>query len=322
MNAANLNGINWFRENSHAFAGRLSFEDPLAKHTYYRIGGKASVLAIPTSVLDLQWLAEGIKKTGIPFFILGQGSNVLVSDEGFPGLIIKLSRLSLVIEVMEVGESNRSKSRIRTGSSVAISTLLRRAAHEGWKGLEFLTGIPGSVGGAIVMNAGTHLGETVSRVRRVEAYSLLNSALEVFENEQLQFGYRTHLFLEKGSVVHLVEWEIEKVAPLEVKALIDQTLARRKASQPIDFPSCGSVFKNPKSSGLSAWQVIDKLGLRGFQVGQAQFAEKHSNFILNLGNATASDVRALIELAKKRAFQELGILLEEEVLYVGDFTLG
>ncbi|MEO7161497.1 MAG: UDP-N-acetylmuramate dehydrogenase, partial [Bdellovibrionia bacterium] len=210
--------------------------------------------------------------------------------------------------------------RIRTGSSVGISTLLRRAAHEGWKGLEFLSGIPGSVGGAITMNAGTHLGETVGRVRRVEAYSLLSfsDTPKVFENEQLQFKYRANLFLEKGSVVNYVEWEIEKADPSEVKALIDQTLARRKASQPVELPSCGSVFKNPKSSGLSAWQVIDKLGLRGFQVGQAQFSEKHSNFIVNLGQATAYDVRSLIELAKRRAHLELNILLEEEVIYLGD----
>ena len=317
-----MKGIDWFQENSHKFSGQLSLDEPLSRYTYYRIGGKASVFAMPTSIPDLRWLAEGIRETGIPFFILGQGSNVLVSDTGFSGLIIKLSRLNLAIEYI-------SDSRIRTGSSVAISTLLRRAAHEGWKGLEFLTGIPGSVGGAIAMNAGTHLGETVSRVRRVEVYSLCsfhdatdgNDTPEVFENGQLQFKYRANLFLKKGSVVNLVEWEIEKTDPAQVKALIDQTLARRKASQPIDLPSCGSVFKNPKSSESSAWQVIDKLGLRGFQVGQAQFSEKHSNFIVNLGNATACDVRTLIDLAKKRALLELDISLEEEVLYVGDFTI-
>jgi UDP-N-acetylmuramate dehydrogenase len=115
-------------------------------------------------------------------------------------------------------------------------------------------------------------------------------------------------------------WEIEKTAPAEVKALIDQTLARRKDSQPVEFPSCGSVFKNPKASDLSAWQVIDQLGLRGHRVGDAQFSEKHSNFIINLGRATALDVRTLIELAKKRAMEEMGIPLEEEVIYVGSFA--
>ena len=113
------------------------------------------------------------------------------------------------------------------------------------------------------------------------------------------------------------EWEITPAAPDQVKALIDETLARRKASQPVDYPSCGSVFKNPKAHGKLAWQVIDALGLRGYQIGAAQFAQKHSNFIINLGSARASDVRALIELAKTRALKEMGIPLEEEVLYLG-----
>jgi UDP-N-acetylmuramate dehydrogenase len=322
-----MSGIDWFRQNSDKFRGQCSFDELLSKHTYYRIGGKAWMTALPSSISDLHWLAEGIKKTGVPFFILGQGSNVLISDSGFPGLVIKLSRLNLGIEFLEpqpeVAKIETTQCRIRTGSSVAISTLLRRAAHEGWKGLEFLAGIPGSVGGAITMNAGTHLGETVSRVRRVETYSLLSSGEgpEIFEGAQLQFKYRSNLFLKKGSIIDRVEWEVEKVDPAEVKSLIDQTMVRRKASQPVDYPSCGSVFKNPKSFGMSAWQVIDKLGLRGFQLGQAQFSEKHSNFIINLGNATACDVRALIELAKKRAFQELGISLEEEVIYVGNFII-
>jgi UDP-N-acetylmuramate dehydrogenase len=310
--------FHWFEENSAEFSGQILLNEPLSKHTYYRIGGPASVLAIPKSLADLEWIARGLRETGAPLFIMGQGSNILASDSGFQGLVVRINRVNLEISTPE------DPFRLKTGSSVAISSLLRRACQEGWAGLEFLTGIPGSVGGAVRMNAGTHLGETQGRILRVEAYALSSPSnsqdgLTIYEGNQLQFQYRKNLFLPKDSVVWAAEWSIQKEDPRKVKSIIDETLARRKASQPIDYPSCGSVFKNPKAHGVSAWQVVDRLGLRGHQIGNAQFAELHSNFIINLGNAKASDVRQLIQLAKARAAQELGIPLEEEVIYLGDF---
>jgi UDP-N-acetylmuramate dehydrogenase len=172
------------------------------------------------------------------------------------------------------------------------------------------------------MNAGTHLGEAQSRLLQVEAYSLIQQSETEdlnplrYSRDLLQFEYRKNLFLPPGCVVWRAEWKIDQQDPTQVKTLIDDTLARRKTTQPIDYPSCGSVFKNPKASGLSAWQVIDQLGLRGHRIGAAQFSEKHSNFIINLGGATASDVKSLIELAQSRAEKELGIQLEEEVIYL------
>lgn len=316
MNSERSKIRKWFEAKAD-FSGQLLFDEPLSKHTYYRIGGAASIFAVPKTRSDLQWLSDGIRETGIPFFILGMGSNLLVSDEGFPGLVIRTTKLNLEMTAL-------TSERIRVGASVAISSLLRRAAQEGWGGLEFLTGIPGSVGGAVKMNAGTHLGETQSCLRKVESVSLRHKAsevaeLQIYEDKDLQFEYRKNLFLPEGDLVYAVEWEVTPTDPAQVKRLIDQTLQRRKSTQPIDAPSCGSVFKNPKSYGKSAWAVVDQLGLRGHQIGGAQFAEKHSNFILNLGNAKAADVRALIQLAKFRAQSELGILLEEEVKYVGSF---
>lgn len=308
----------WFIENSTGFSGQLVMNESLSRHTYYRIGGPAEVLAVPKTLADLQWLSEGIEKTGIRLFLMGQGSNVLVADSGFQGLIVKLNRLNLEIApISSVPET--SPFRLRTGGSVAISSLLRRASHEGWGGLEFLTGIPGSVGGAVVMNAGTHLGETREKLRKVEIYSLLqfknNSTF--YEGENLKFKYRKNLFLPPASVIWSAEWDVTFDAPLNVKKRIDETLSRRKATQPVNYPSCGSVFKNPNGTQLSAWQVIDQLGLRGHQIGNAQFSEKHPNFIINLGLARSSDVLALIRLAKSRAQKELGILLDEEVIYLG-----
>lgn len=308
----------WFREHAGRFSGQLLFDEPLSRHTYYRIGGPATVVAIPKEKADVEWLIEGIRATGTRFFILGQGSNVLASDDGFEGVVIKAGRLNLEIELIPGVEPPR----VRTGGSVAISTLLRRAAQEGWAGLEFLTGIPGSVGGVVSMNAGTHLGETQGHLRKVEAYSILAPVGEseinsVYQETDLRFQYRKNLFLPQGSLVWSAEWEIRMDDPARVKEAIDQTLARRKATQPIDYPSCGSVFKNPEEGGMSAWQVIDRLGLRGYRKGDAQFAMKHSNFIINLGEAKASDVRTLIDLAKAKAKRELTIILEEEVIYLG-----
>ncbi len=300
----------WFEERLAGFTGQILFDEPLSRHTYYRIGGPARILAVPKSPEDLRLLSEGLRVTASPFWILGLGSNVLVSDSGLAGVVIKLGRINLEIASVE-------PSRIRTGASVAISTLLRRAAQEGWAGLEFLTGVPGSVGGAIAMNAGTHLGETQGRAISVEAFELLpkvgEDPLRTYSASELSFEYRKNKFLTSSSIVLSAEWTVDPARPENVKKLIDETLARRKTTQPVDYPSCGSVFKNPKDSGQSAWQVLDQLGLRGHRLGGAQIAEKHSNFIINLGDARASDVAALIDLAKSRAQSELGITLEEEV---------
>ena len=304
----------WFKDHAARLTGQLSFDEPLSKHTYYRIGGPASVFAVPRSLQDLQWLSEGIRATGIPVFVLGSGSNLLVSDEGFAGLVVRAGRLDLGIDPIGASGDLGQPLRIRTGGSVAVSTLLRRAAHDGWAGLELLTGIPGSIGGVVTMNAGTHLGEAKDRLRRVEAFDLLQSSTRVFDSTEFKYEYRKNHFLPQGSIVMSAEWEVRLEEPALVKARIDETLLRRKTTQPLDYPSCGSVFKNPHSHGLSAWQVVDRLGLRGHRIGGAQFAQKHSNFIVNLGDASASDVKALIALAKERALKELGVLLEEEVM--------
>jgi UDP-N-acetylmuramate dehydrogenase len=306
----------WFEENADAFSGTLAFEEPLSRHTWYRIGGPGQVLAAPRTIADLQWLAEGIAQTGLPSVFLGMGSNVLISDRGFRGVVINTGKLNLELTARMDSESIV----VRAGASVAISSLLRKAAAEGWGGLEFLTGIPGSVGGVIAMNGGTHLGEAKDHLLRVEAFRVEGKGeLLAFLGPQLRFDYRRSLFLPPSTLVWAAEWRVERADPAKVKFKIDETLARRKATQPIDQPSCGSVFKNPRESGKSAWQVIEALGLRGRAIGGARFSEKHCNFIVNEGNATAADVRGLIDLAKAKAQSDLGIALEEEVRYLGDW---
>jgi len=301
---------NQFSNPPEGFTGEIRFNEPLARYTYYQIGGPASVLAVPKSRADLEWIWSGVRRSGARVFFLGAGSNILISDLGFPGVVIRLARLQ--------AELGTEDGRLLAGGSAMISVLLRRAGQEGWGGLEFLAGIPGTIGGAVRMNAGTHLGETQSRLNKVTALLLGEKVEEkTYESDSLRFEYRKNHFLPENAVVWSTEWRIDRQDPAHVKKIIDDTLARRKQTQPVDYPSCGSVFKNPKESGLSAWQVLDKLGLRGHRIGAAQIADKHSNFIINHGGATAADVKALIDLAKTRARSELGISLQEEVIFVG-----
>jgi UDP-N-acetylmuramate dehydrogenase len=303
----------WFKAHGARFAGTVSFDEPLSRHTYYRIGGPASVLVQPKGLGDLALLTEALRECPVPLFVMGAGSNLLASDEGFQGVVVKTGKLN--------PEISPDGALVRAGAGVVVSSLLRRASQEGWGGLEFLTGIPGMMGGVVRMNGGTHLGESKDRIRRVEYVPLLGagagSSVVVEKPSELRFEYRKNLFLPEGGVVWSVDWEVSPDDPARVKERVDSTLARRKATQPLDYPSCGSVFKNPRAQGLEAWQVIDKLGLRGHRIGNARIAEKHCNWILNLGDARASDVRALIDLVKARALEELGVPMEEEVRMLG-----
>lgn len=273
------------------------------------------MLAIPEGWDDLLILNQMIREEGLKYFVLGAGSNLLVADQGFDGLVIKTSKLNKEIR------EDESKKELYVGSSVLVSMLLGQASRKGWGGLHFLTGVPGTVGGTIFMNAGTHIAEVKDRVLRIEYFPLeaqdsIASPL-VFEKPDLKYSYRKNHFLPKDAIVYSATWSYDPSEPVLVKKEIDELLVRRKSTQPIDLPSCGSVFKNPRDHGLHSWQVIEKLGLRGHRIGNACFSDKHSNFIVNLGGATAQDVKSLIDLAKARAHSELGIHLEEEVRYLG-----
>ena len=317
----------WFLENSREFSSELLFDELLSRHTYYRIGGPASVFASPENEADIQWLIRGIRETGIPVFVLGAGSNLLVSDKGFSGLVIRAARHNQEISPIEgafdpLFSDELPPLRLRTGAGVSVSSLLRKAMDTGWGGLEFLCGIPGTVGGAIFMNAGTHLGEVKDRIIRVTTISLTGAEagrIRSFEGPELKFEYRKNLFAPEQSLIWDGEWALRRDKPEKVRQIMTDSLARRKDTQPINFPSCGSVFKNPKDVGMAAWQVVNQVGLRGHRVGNAQFSVKHSNFIVNLGGASAADVRALMELAQARARAELGIVLEPEVQFVGEW---
>jgi len=305
----------FFEAHRSSFQGSIEFEAPLSKSTYYRIGGAAEVLVTPKSSNgdfgDLELIHRALRETGARVFLLGWGSNLLFSDEGFHGLVVRMKHLFTGLDEKEAGV-------LRVGASVGGSTLLRKAQDRGYGGLHHLTGIPGSIGGMVAMNAGTHLGEMKASCLRVRSVNLREPSLSVREHSMsdASFSYRHNHFLAPDDLVIDTELGYREEDPAQVKTQIDELYRRRKETQPVDYPSCGSVFMNPRESGLHAWQVIDRLGLRGHRIGDAQFAEKHSNFIINLGAARASDVKALIALAKQRALDELGITLKEEVKIV------
>ena len=305
-----LEFVSALRAEAPGFKGTLEFDAPLAKVAYYRIGGPASVLATPRTFEDLALLHRMLRAHPVPFFILGWGSNLLFSDEGFQGLVIRMKHLNTGVEEDSPGQ-------LRVGASLGASALLRVASEKGYGGLARLTGIPGSVGGMIAMNAGTHLGEMGDLVVQTGWVNLNEDREELTLRSRIHvagdFSYRRNHFLSSGDLVLHSRIRYEPADPAAVKREIDDLYQRRKATQPVEYPSCGSVFMNPGEGGLRAWQVVERLGLRGHRVGNAQISEKHPNFIVNLGGATANEVKALIALVKSRARAELGIEMHEEV---------
>jgi UDP-N-acetylmuramate dehydrogenase len=294
------------------FEGEIKENEPFAKVTTYQVGGPARYMVTPYSRADLEKLVPFIQATKLPIYIFGLGSNLLVSDDGFPGIAIRMNRINLKLESVPADDATGGHW-IEAGASAPISMLLRKASREGWDGLEGWTGIPGTIGGAVFMNAGTHLSESKDLVEKVETFDFDTGEFRIYEKSQLKFGYRENGFLSPHESV-ITAWVRHHPAPAaEVDAKISGLLKRRKETQPIDLPSCGSVFRNPKAHGKKAWEVIESLGLKGHRIGGAEFSPKHCNFIVNVGGAKASDIRALIELAKSRALAELGIPLQEEV---------
>jgi len=295
---------------SSRFSGQVELNADLSKAAYYRIGGRARVMITPREFSDLELLHELFLQNPVPYFILGWGSNLLFSDENYEGVMIRMKHLFTGIE--EVGEGV-----LRVGASVGANVLLRVASEKGYGGLARFTGIPGSIGGMVAMNAGTHLGEMSGVIRKSEWVNLGEPAERLVLHSRIHgandFSYRKNHFLKPGDLLTHIELSYQREEPAQLKAEIDSLYQRRKATQPVEYPSCGSVFMNPKETGLRAWEVVEKLGLRGHRIGNAQISEKHPNFIVNLGGAKSAEVRSLIDLVKTRARSDLGIELHEEV---------
>lgn len=290
-------------ELAHALGRAIQFDVPSARLTSLRVGGIADALAAPPDRLALAQLLRLCAKHRLPSRVIGRGFNTIVRDEGVDGVLIQLARLKQLEE--------RPGKLLRVEAGVSHATLTRFCRERGLAGLEFGVGIPGTLGGWIAMNAGIGVREVKDVVREVEVMSPAGNFVRHFTREALHFRYRALVGFAAGSVVVSALLEVEISDRKRVEAESERLLAKRRETQPVDQPSCGSVFKNPR--GHSAGQLIEAAGLKGVTRGGAMISPLHANFIVNSGGATASDVLALIGHARAVVRLRTGILLEPEV---------
>jgi UDP-N-acetylmuramate dehydrogenase len=286
---------------------RVRFGVPLARLTSLRVGGPADAVATPETRAELAALLELCAENRLPHSALGAGFNTLACDAPFPGVVIQLGRLRRLEE--------RPGGLLRVEAGVSHSQLTNFCIQRGLAGLEFGAGIPGSVGGWLAMNAGIPEREVKDVVREIEVMSPCGRKRSHLPRSGLRFAYRGLRGLAPGSLILSALLQVELSEPARVRARVQQWLSRRAATQPLDVPSCGSVFKNPP--GDFAGRLIDSVGLKGRRIGGAQISPVHANFIANLGGATAADVLALIEEARRAVWRATGRRLEPEVRILG-----
>lgn len=284
-------------------AVELRFWEELAKHTSFRIGGGAEIMAFPKDTQELAGVLRAAAQLKAPIRILGAGTNVLAPDEGLEGITVCLKDCLTGLE-------RREGNVLRCAAGVTMSRAAAFAAGEGLSGLEFAHGIPGTVGGGVYMNAGAYGGEMKDVCLRAQAMDREGNLTEL-SREELGFSYR-HSALEDGEQILIwAEFGLTPGDPEDIWKKMKELIARRSASQPLNLPSAGSAFKRPVGGYAAA--LIDQAGLRGFRVGDAAISEKHAGFAVNLGRATAADVRGLLEAVKDQVLEKSGILLEPEI---------
>ena len=299
----------WQDEIARRVRGEAVRDAPLAPRTSIRVGGPADLLLRPADPDALCELLRAVREMGVPLSVLGGGANTLVADAGVRGVVARLPP-DFPGEAVE-GE------RVLLSGGAPTSRLAARAHAHGLVGMEFLSGIPGTLGGATAMNAGTRLGEMKDLVERVELATADGTGF--VPAASLGFGYRT-CALPPGAVVTRVELRLRRGDVRESAARMREDQARRRLSQPLDRPTFGSTFRNPP--GDHAGRLIEAVGLKGYRVGDATWSDVHANFVVNLGGATASDVVALIRLARARVLERFGVRLATEVRFLGQFLAG
>lgn len=279
----------------------------LSKYTTFRIGGPAALLALPKTLQEVQACIKAAKQNNVPFFILGKGSNLLVSDEGYQGLVIHLGESFSGIRL-------EGEDVLVCQAGASLSAVCLFAAKHALSGLEFAYGIPGSAGGAAYMNAGAYGGEIADVFRQAE-YLNNEAELCIATKEEASFKYRESLFQHQCCCIATVAFQLHKGSADEIEAKMSELLSRRNEKQPLRQPSAGSTFKRPQ--GAFAAKLIEDCGLKGFRIGGASVSEKHAGFVVNDQNATCADVLSLIEEVKKRVKEQTGIQLEPEVKFIG-----
>ncbi len=280
---------------------RMECDVPMSQHTSFRIGGPARRMAFPTNREQLVILMGLAEECGVKPFVLGKGTNLLVADEGLDRLVIKTDQM---VHISRIDDTT-----IECDAGISLARLAMFAQQEGLTGLEFAHGIPGSLGGGVYMNAGAYGGEMKQVVTEVVA--LYEDGIRYLKADELEFSYRHSVFSDSEAVVLGAKMTLKPGDRETIHATMSDLMARRKASQPLEYPSAGSTFKRPE--GNFAGTLIEKTGLKGLTVGGAQVSQKHAGFVINVGGATCADVEELIRQVQLRVKEASGILLEPEV---------
>ena len=280
----------------------LQKDESLAKYTSFRVGGPCDCMVTPRTPEELAMALKACRENGIPYFILGNGTNVIALDEGYRGAVIHIGKAFSDISC----EGNVITAR----AGALLAAVSKRACDQDLTGLEFAGGIPGSVGGGIVMNAGAYGGELKQVVTRVTAMDP-EGKIRTYSGEECGFGYRKSIFQQNGQIVLEAVFELQPGDPEEIRAVMEDLMHRRNTKQPLNYPSAGSTFKRPE--GYFAGKLIEDSGLKGVSVGGAAVSELHAGFVINKGDATAADILALMELIRNTVYDNYHVMLQPEV---------
>jgi len=285
----------------------LKVNEPMKNHTTFKIGGPVDVLVLPRKIEEIKIVVAYCQENKLPLLVFGLGSNILVRDKGIRGVVIKIGNNLKDIEV--------SGDEIHAQAGIRLSELSRKAAAQSLSGLEFAEGIPGSLGGAVFMNAGAYDGEMKDVLTEVEA---INSQGEVrsFQSADIGFAYRKSIFQHNDYIIVAARMRLKRGQKEEIHEKMHTYACNRREKQPLEFPSAGSVFKRPP--GYYVGPMIEQLGLKGYRIGGAEVSTKHAGFIVNSGNASANDVLELIDKVKKAAQEQFGVDLQPEIRVIGE----
>jgi len=293
--------------------GEVLYDEMMSKYTSMRIGGPADIFILPANLRDLEIVLKN--RGSCPIWTIGEGTNLLVRDQGIRGIVISLKNCfkSIKRPVFFKSLDGKEKAVIQVDGGVKLSYLAKYTARYGLKGIENLVGIPGSVGGSVAMNAGAE-GSEVSHVLRSVKFMTLDGEIKTYSKNEMVFAYRKTTFPSKGGIVIEAELELEKGEINDIHREMDRYLSRRGSTQPLTMPNSGSIFKNP--DGEKAGHLIESAGLKGFRIGAASVSIKHANFIVNKGGASAEDVMRLIKHVQTVVEKKSGVKLEQEIIVI------
>ena len=308
---------------------QIRYNEPMDRHCSFRTGGPADALALVRTEEEMASLLKLLRDSGQPYFLLGRGTNLLIGDGGYRGVIVTATQAPSAEKTQTdpvCGEDLPGDfpldgicvdgNRITAGAGATLKAAAMAALEHGLTGLEFAAGIPGTVGGGLVMNAGAYGGEIRLTVRNVRLL-MPDGSVQEYTADQMEFGYRTSLLRRIEAAALRAQFELTPGDPDKIRARVLELAEQRRSKQPLEFPSAGSTFKRPE--GYFAGKLIMDAGLAGYSVGGAQVSEKHCGFVINRGGATSAQIRTLISDVQKKVFEDSGVRLEREVIFLGDF---